>query len=187
MHIPNDSNRDVSQVWFRGSHHDLGINEHSGTGLVNIALAWMISEMLAIGIRFEMSVLERQFPRWCKPTPADNHNAAIHSTWTIIFKATGYNARLPGSFGLAGLKTNEKVHQSSRSRLIEDDQIIPGHVQETNRDVVPVWDKTRSWEENGIWIDDKSGWCKKQPFMDRVDLEEAEMNSDEKRLLGWGL
>jgi hypothetical protein len=190
MHIPSQSNRDVSQVWFSGSHHNLGINKPGGTGLVNIALAWMISEMLAIGVRFQAAALQRHFPCWTNPSPADNYTATIHSTWTISFKATGYKARVPGSFGLAGLKTNEKIHRSVRLRRAMDPLVIPGHVL-TNihegHEGVPVWTKTGSWKKNGTWIDDKSAWGTRPSFMDRTDLLEAAMNMDEKRLLGWGL
>jgi len=188
MHIPSDSPRDVLQVWFIGSHHDLGSHLPSGTGLVNIALSWMMSEMLfaKLPIRFQPQLLAQQFPRLQDPASPrpQNHTAAIHSTYTAAYKATGYKTRVPGSFGLAGLKTNERIHQSVRLRVRNLGPVIPGHFPEDTPEG-HVWKQgLGSWGRNGTYVDDKKGWGNRPAFMDRTDLKEAEKRDYERRFLG---
>ncbi|KAH8600093.1 hypothetical protein B0O99DRAFT_348494 [Bisporella sp. PMI_857] len=189
MHIPIADNRDMLQVWFTGSHHNLGSNLPRGTGLVNIALSWMISEMLAVGvpIRFNAQALGQHFPHLVNAAapPANNHTAEIHSTWTLTYKATGYKTRVPGSFGLAGLKTNERIHHSVRRRVTESNPVILGHYIEEGPEGFVWKKKDGSFKKDGTWVDDKKGWAYRKASMDRTDIKEAEVGIDEAHLLGW--
>lgn len=104
----------MRQVWFSGSHSDLGKMRSHGTELVNIALRWMIGEMKANGIRFDPKLEKYHFRGY---TESEWETAKVHSTWNIFWKSSGKMRRIPGGYSKTEMKTNEEIHPSAIRRL----------------------------------------------------------------------
>jgi hypothetical protein len=62
MHIKDESKQELDQVWFIGSHGDVGRENEQGC-IGDIVLAWLISKLEAVGVKFDEEKLEVRFPR----------------------------------------------------------------------------------------------------------------------------
>lgn len=74
----------IEQVWFTGVHCDVGgsyPNDPDGTALSDITLGWMMSKALALGVKFDASVLMRN------PFPGDPKYALDqkHESWNLLW------------------------------------------------------------------------------------------------------
>lgn len=169
MHIGAESDQDVEQVWFSGSHSDLGRMNLDGTGLGNIVLRWMIKELSLAGVRFNDHLLSQHFSHYTTDISAlsvDNRNewirADVRSTWNLFWKGGGMKRRVPGWYGEAGKKTNEMIHATvfPRECAIERGPIenlsLPGHTRQANPEGGFGWKKTGSWSSRGSWSSNDS-------------------------------
>jgi hypothetical protein len=69
IHLPSTNGYcNLVQVWFIGSHHDLGNEDHHCGGLVDTPLAWMISMLRNIGVEFNDARLRKRFPSYLNTT-----------------------------------------------------------------------------------------------------------------------
>lgn len=66
MHLPDGSKNKLLQVWFPGTHGDIGWETE--TGLSEAPLAWMIQQLqILVGIQFDESALKARFPAYGAP------------------------------------------------------------------------------------------------------------------------
>ncbi|MGB6691856.1 MAG: DUF2235 domain-containing protein [Terracidiphilus sp.] len=72
----------VEQVWFAGTHADVGGGAEVGTGasaLSDIPLAWMIAKADALGVQFDADA----FAKYALPS-ASVALAQMHETWSVL-------------------------------------------------------------------------------------------------------
>ncbi|MDJ0653675.1 MAG: DUF2235 domain-containing protein [Xanthomonadales bacterium] len=93
-------NADVKQIWFPGSHSDVG-GGYVQTGLSNIALIWMIQEAEAAGLAFKKGAVGQ--------IQADPQ-CVLHDSFKGIFKAVRSRPRNTPKI------KDDRVHESARRR-----------------------------------------------------------------------
>jgi hypothetical protein len=188
-HIPArcSRNRNFKQVWFPGTHHDLGKDHiNGGGGLLTCVLAWMVSELVGIGIPFEEEELKRRFPRYGLEIPIDEtglkgHNwlkDPVHQSKSGIWRLTGHQKRTPGQYSIPGMKTNEAIHVSARLRNFggtAGSEAVHGYKYVSSPESAITWIKVGSWEAQGSGL------------RDRRTLMEAPISAFEATLLGLAL
>jgi hypothetical protein len=165
MHIDIDDDRDFKQVWFPGSHSDLGRMQPHGNGLVNVALRWMIEELDAVGVKFNENALKQLFPHFTRNQAVLSRlnslewlESGVCETLTPFWRGGGKKKRVPGWYGLTGKKTNEFIHPSLVMRGWATSQSnrssIPGHSRHQSPDGTFYYKKTGNWSRNGSWSSD---------------------------------
>ncbi|CZR55737.1 uncharacterized protein PAC_05625 [Phialocephala subalpina] len=198
IHLPVDSDCNLDQVWFAGSHHDLGKQDPSSGGLVDTPLSWMIAKLKGIGIEFNDAKLQDRFPCYLNPAIYQSMGAAgntrdwatwrVHNTYKGFVKLMGYEPRRPGRYlyptaktclsaryKIAGnVKTNESIHISVRDRIADPEQSM---------DVLPGLRFVGAAEGSGRWCN-LGSWCSRE---EQINLPEASFNSFEALLQGFEL
>lgn len=193
MHINVDSDRDVKQVWFSGSHYDLGKMDPHGTGLFNVALRWMIEELTIAGVRFSQPLLKAHFPKYTNdPAALKRENsdewveASVHCTWTLLWSGGGMKKRVPGWYGLEGKKTNEFIHPTIHHRQEGSNSrkrpSLEGHHRIQREDGTFYWKKTGNWSPKGSWSLDGS---RSSSRIDMKDTPEEEFGVLQAQLGGY--
>ena len=162
MHINDDDDRDFKQVWFSGSHCDLGKMKPNGVGLVNVALRWMIEELDAVCVRFCETALKEHFPHFTRnPAILSRLNSlewlesGVRKTLTPFWRGGGKKKRVPGWYGLPGMKTNEFIHPSlvmrDWARSQSNRSSIEGHSRHRSLHGTFYYEKTGRWSPDGSW------------------------------------
>lgn len=77
MHIKDESTQELDQVWFIGSHGDVGLDNEQGC-IGDIVLAWVIAKLEAVGVKFDEEKLLVRFPRLQDAHPLRD---AQHHEW----------------------------------------------------------------------------------------------------------
>lgn len=112
-------NMDLKQVWFAGSHSDIGGSykpENDGTLLSDIPLSWMIKQARETGLAFEPH-LEQNINQ--KPT------AKLHNSRRSFYRVKKKYYR-PIDHGLGEVM----VHKSVKLRWDQDDKYRPKNLEE---------------------------------------------------------
>jgi hypothetical protein len=163
IHLPRDSTSNLEQVWFNGTHHDLGKERRQGGGLIDIPLAWMIDRLASVGVEFNHKRLEARFPGYHRDNASSNGeemhhlnewaSAKVHRTYRGAMTLMGYEPRTPGRYCQQGMKTNEQIHISIRLRghgVTKSSPTIPGlhYVRSMNESI--------EWTSRGSWSSDES-------------------------------
>lgn len=110
---------DLKQVWFAGSHSDIGGSykpENDGTLLSDIPLSWMIKQARETGLAFEPH-LEQNINQ--KPT------AKLHNSRRSFYRVKKKYYR-PIDHGLGEVM----VHKSVKLRWDQDDKYRPKNLEE---------------------------------------------------------
>lgn len=94
----------VKQVWFPGDHGNVGGGGRENDGLSNIALAWMATELAAVGLDLDNAVIAKH-----KPTIEDPAGDGLNGKWE---KLPTY-IRDVGFPGYAG----QAIHMGHRIKL----------------------------------------------------------------------
>ncbi|KEY65493.1 hypothetical protein S7711_09284 [Stachybotrys chartarum IBT 7711] len=144
MHVPENRGHVLQQVWFLGSHADIGRDRETGS-LGDIILAWILQQLQDIpGMTFKEELLRVRFPRSSNPicaiSDADRHDWVhdpIKRSKTGIWHLLGTKTRQPGKYAKSGMVTNEWIHPTVRIRnygMGTHDPVIKGysHVTEPN-------------------------------------------------------
>ena len=141
MHLPNGSDNKLLQVWFPGTHGDIGWETE--TGLSDAPLAWMIQQLQTlVGIQFDEGALKARFPAY--GAPADKMSALkwrssqTHKPSCAVLPFVGRKARVPGAYDRPEMATNERIHISARLRL-QFEKAIPGYQVHVDADGTHYW------------------------------------------------
>ena len=137
MHIPQGDTRQLKQVWFLGTHGDLGWDDSSG-GLVDAPLAWMLQQLkTAVRLECKANDLEERFPRsspaYIPAKTGSSHEWVfdpVRKTYAGIITLMGRKTRTPGRYHREGMMTSEEIHISVRLRDYgpsQQDPPIPGY------------------------------------------------------------
>ncbi|KAF2461969.1 hypothetical protein BDY21DRAFT_375870 [Lineolata rhizophorae] len=188
MHVPEGDDRVLKQVWFPGSHGNLGWEDVQG-GLVDIPLAWMLQQLQwSVGLEFNQERLARRFPRFAEipiPLDCDKEHQWIHSrvrgskSWFMMLM--GHKSRVPGYYPKDGMKTNEEIHPSVRLR---------GYGKKRSDSAIPGFHCASNQDGAFSWVEDSKH---SRPLLRRSDSEasnvyrtipEAKMDEFEAQLLG---
>lgn len=195
IHLPPANKHcNLVQVWFIGSHRDLGNEDRHCGGLVDTPLAWMISMLRSIGVKLNSTSLRKRFPSYpseiATPRIDPDANARewayhrISRTYKGLATLLGYQPRTPGRYILPpGVQTNEFVHISVRDRGYgssgQAGDILPGL-----KYVNAVEDGSGIWSSQGLWSSDERQGKAKKP---QVVLPEALLDPFEASLQGFHL
>ncbi|KAI0111991.1 hypothetical protein F4814DRAFT_441208 [Daldinia grandis] len=147
MHVPEHRRTCLKQVYFLGSHGDVG-RLSEGASLGDITLAWILQHLRDIGIVFNQDEIDNQFPRPSADyslTKTQSHNLAHYSirrSSTYLWKPFGRYVRRPGHGYRDGWVANETIHASVRLHdrgLKGAYQSIPGYSIRMNEDQTYSW------------------------------------------------
>jgi hypothetical protein len=187
-HIPEGYSRDrkFKQVWFPGSHHDLGRDHVDGGGLLTCVLAWMVSELVEIGIPFKDEALRKRFTRFGQEIPIDQTglkghnwlNDPVRHSKSGIWRLTGHQQRTPGQYSMPGMRTDEAIHITARLRKFDrtvGNEAVPGYTYASSPANPNTWIQSGSWKAQGTGL------------RDRRILIEAPISTVEAALLGLAL
>jgi hypothetical protein len=133
MLVNEDSTRTLHQVFFVGSHGDLGTISADTCGLSIYPLASMLQHIKNAypDFPFNEARLREAFPK----DPADSRSsspinaAELKRTQSVLWKLTGTSSRKPGSYGKYeyGYRTNESIDSSVGMMSDSDLQtVFPG-------------------------------------------------------------
>lgn len=187
-HIPEGCSRkcNFKQVWFSGSHHDLGKEGHvDGGGLPTLPLAWMVSKLFEIGVLFNEAALKSRFPLYGQEIPIHELGRkcpswlrdSVHQSKSGIWRLTGHQQRTPGQYAIPGMQTNEAIHHSVSKRLRNFggtalNEAVPGYTYVSSPERANTWIQVGSWESHS------------KGSRDRRVLIEAPIAAFEAKLLG---
>jgi hypothetical protein len=174
VHLPLESTTKLEQVWFNGTHRDLGKERcHGGGGLINIPLAWMIDRLTSVGVQFPQAGLESRFPGYHRTDAANSVEEAppkhlkewaagnANRTYRGIATLMGYEARRPGRYALPtppgtgacrASRTNEQIHITVRLRghgITERSPTLPGLRYIRSVEKFVKWTSCGSWSTEG--------------------------------------
>lgn len=163
MCLPEDSTTRLAQVWFNGSHRDLGKEHRHGGGLVDIPLAWMIDMLASVGVECDQTRLENRFPGYHRPDATGEGTSRLNEwargqanhTYKGVMTFMGYEPRKPGRYAPPGTRTNEEIHISIRLRgygTTKGSRPMPGLRYEQSLGESIKWTSCRNWsseESNG--------------------------------------
>ncbi|KAF2463083.1 uncharacterized protein BDR25DRAFT_246524 [Lindgomyces ingoldianus] len=124
--VPGQS---LNQVWFAGSHSDVG-GSYDDTRAADITLAWMISQLATLGLKFNKEVMKKQFYKPIGNEPELPWSCGpLHNEFKGMYVLTDKLIRSPMSYlrhdHYTGaprvphevlVNTQEKVHSSVRIR-----------------------------------------------------------------------
>jgi Uncharacterized alpha/beta hydrolase domain (DUF2235) len=174
VHLPPESKTKLEQVWFNGTHRDLGKERHhGGGGLIDIPLAWLIDRLTSVGVQFPQAGLERRFPGYHRTDATNSAEEAppkhlkewaagnANRTYRGLMTLMGYEVRRPGRYALSTLpgigasrtsRTNEQIHISVRLRghgITERSPTLPGlrYIHSVDKSV--KWTSCGSWSTEG--------------------------------------
>lgn len=71
----------MEQVWFAGVHCDVG-GSYPETGLSNIALSWMLSKAVALGVELDPAAVNLYLPMPVDPKHAID---TVHESWNLLW------------------------------------------------------------------------------------------------------
>ena len=116
---------DLKQVWFAGSHADVGgscgPDKHTGLIAADAPLEWMLSEAEKQGLRAE-SYIKTEF--------TDSINAKMHKSRDHVYR---FKKRLHRPLIIDDKPT--KIHPSVKSRYLADDDYRPSQLKKLIEDV----------------------------------------------------
>ncbi|MCJ1248120.1 hypothetical protein MMC30_005335 [Trapelia coarctata] len=163
IRLPSASSCNLEQVWFTGSHHDLGKDDPRTGGLVDKPLAWMVSKLASIGVAFRKGRLQERFSGYDRivtnpdaeliTDPTEWVGEDVQQTYKGWIKLLGYQTREPGRYGDSDTKTNEQIHMSVRVRghgATERSRPVPG------LRYVNAPGGTAQWTSQGAWSSNRS-------------------------------
>jgi hypothetical protein len=183
MHLPNGSNNKLLQVWFPGTHGDIGWETE--TGLSEAPLAWMIQQLQTlVGIQFDEGALKARFPAY--GAPADKILAPkwlrsqTHQPSCAVLPFVGRKARVPGAYSRPEMATNERIHISARLRSgsLPFEKAIPGYRVHLDADGTHYWIRKPA---SGFW---QLGSTPAIPSITQTRIREAALGELESALLG---
>jgi len=119
----------LNQVWFVGGHTDVG-GSYDDTRAADITLAWMISQLEKVGLKFSEEVMKKQFYRPEGEEPQTPWSCGpIHNSYKGLYLLADSLTRSPSAYvrydhytGVPKVpreelvNTHEKVHSSVRMR-----------------------------------------------------------------------
>jgi hypothetical protein len=116
MHVHEDSTRTLHQVFFFGSHGDLGTISADTCGLFIYPLASMLQHIKNAypDFPFNEAKLRDAFPNYSADSRSSSPVVAADykRTQSILWKLTGTSSRKPGSYGQYQYRTNESIDSS---------------------------------------------------------------------------
>lgn len=124
------ANQVVEQMWFCGSHSDVG-GGYTSTGLADIALDWMLDKARTAGLALDADATHA-YPLHPQPTaPINNSKIGFYRFTSGIDRPIGVIAQRPGA-----LDPTQSVHESVRQRWDNDSSYRPAalrsYFQRTN-------------------------------------------------------
>jgi Uncharacterized alpha/beta hydrolase domain (DUF2235) len=97
---PSNIRTDLRQVWFPGAHSNVG-GGYPDQGLANVSMAWMMDQLVSIGIAFEDTTIDRLFQENASYY-FDQHqksksasNSSTRKSWTQWAISPVYNEHKP--------------------------------------------------------------------------------------------
>jgi hypothetical protein len=183
MHLPHGSTNKLQQVWFPGTHGDIGWETE--TGLSEAPLAWMVQQLYTlVGIQFDERALQTRFPAYGAPAgkiaaPAWL-NSPTHQPCRAFLPFIGRKARVPGAYDRPGMTTNERIHISARLRSgsLPLEKAIPGYRVHIDPDGTYYWIRKPT---SGFW---NLASTSALPSATQTRIYEATMGDLEAALLG---
>jgi hypothetical protein len=171
------------QVWFPGTHGDIGWETE--TGLSEAPLAWMIQQLhTLVGIQFDECALQARFPAYGAPAgeiaaPAWLKSQTHHPSCALLL-FMGRKARVPGGYDRPGMLTNERIHISARLRSgsLPLEKAIPGYRAHPDSDGTYYWIRKPT---SGFW---NLGSTPTLPSSTQTRIREATLGDLEAALLG---
>jgi hypothetical protein len=183
MHLPDGSNNKLLQVWFPGTHGDIGWETE--TGLSEAPLAWMIQQLQTlVGIQFDESALKARFPAYGAPAgkvlAPKWLKSHAHQPSRAVLPFVGRKARVPGAYDRPEMATNERIHISARLRSgsVPHEKAIPGYRVHLDADGTHYWIRKPT---SGFW---KLGSTPAIPSTTQTRICEAPLGELEAALLG---
>ena len=183
MHLPDGSNNKLLQVWFPGTHGDIGWETE--TGLSEAPLAWMIQQLQTlVGIQFDESALKARFPAYGAPAgkvlAPKWLKSHAHQPSRAVLPFVGRKARVPGAYDRSEMATNERIHISARLRSgsLPHEKAIPGYRVHLDADGTHYWIRKPT---SGFW---KLGFTPAIPSTTQTRIREAALGKIEAALLG---
>ncbi|KAH8765217.1 hypothetical protein F5882DRAFT_14929 [Hyaloscypha sp. PMI_1271] len=184
MHLPNGSINKLHQVWFPGTHGDIGWE--TKTGLSEAPLAWMIQQLhTLVGIQFDACALQARFPAYGAQAgkiaaPAWLKSQTHKPSRAVLPFITGRKARVPGAYDRPGMTTNERIHISARLRSgsLPLEKAVPGYRVHLDSDGTYYWIRKPT---SGFW---KLGSTPALPSATQTRIYEATLGDLEAALLG---
>ncbi len=141
MHIGETTDQSLDQVWFPGSHGDVGRENETGC-IGDAVLAWIICRLEEAGdIVFDEDKLRDRFPRMGAQIPLSQVYARrtefgfldpMRRPFKGLWRLMGRETRVPGSSYQFGFNTNESVHVTARLRgygRLPGQPAVPGYKQ----------------------------------------------------------
>jgi hypothetical protein len=184
MHLPENSPNRLAQVWFPGSHGDIGW-ENEMKGLSDAPLAWMLDQLHThAGIQLDEPALQARFPAYgASPDsskPPTWRTSRTHRTRSAVLTILGRKPRLPGTYVRDGMLTNENVHITARLRSQELplENIVPGYRHYVDSNGRYYWAKKPT---SFTWTRSSTPAL---PPVSQVRISEAVLGDLEKVLLG---
>lgn len=111
---------DLKQVWFAGVHSDIGgsygPDKQTGNSVSDLALAWMIYEAKAAGLKIETHIISHL---------TDGVNASLHKSRHHVFR---FKKPLHRALEVNGIPI--KIHPSVKSRYETDPKYRPKRLQD---------------------------------------------------------
>jgi hypothetical protein len=183
MHLPNGSTNKLLQVWFPGTHGDIGWETE--TGLSEGPLAWMVQQLhTRVGIQFDERALQTRFPAYGAPAGKIVALAWLksqtHQPCRALLPLMGRKARVPGAYDRPGMTTNERIHISARLRSgsLPLEKAIPGYRVHIDSDGTYYWIRKPT---SGFW---NLASTSALPSAAQTRIYEATMGDLEAALLG---
>ncbi|OCL09051.1 hypothetical protein AOQ84DRAFT_29218 [Glonium stellatum] len=205
MHIRNGDKRNLKQVWFPGTHGDIGWENESNTGgfnLVDIVLAWTMQQLQdSISLEFDESQLRKRFPCY-DPNPERTINIssdASNAQWVHgrmsrrrfgLTSFTRSKQRVPGGYFRYDMDTNEVIHPSVRFRgygAYEKNEAINGFCLDKDDDGIYSWlevSNTKA-QKSRLRRVNRLRRSSTAVSVDALRIPEAAMGSLEARLFGF--
>ena len=161
IRLPSASSCNLEQVWFTGSHYDLGKDDPYKGGLVDKPLAWMVSKLAGVGVVFSKDRLQERFSGYDRvitnpeaeliTDPTEWVGEDVHQTYKGWIKLLGCQTRTLGRYSESGTKTNELIHMSVRTRghgVTKASRPVPGLRYVNARGVLAQWTNQGTWSSS---------------------------------------
>ncbi|KAI3327309.1 hypothetical protein HD806DRAFT_389159 [Xylariaceae sp. AK1471] len=153
MHVPAHHGDRLQQVWFIGSHSNMGRDKATGS-LADIVLAWIIQKLYDIlSLTFNERKLAIRFPRMnANPIPVTeitSHtwlNDPVKRSKSGVWHLMGGATRQPGEYYQHGLVTNEHIHPTVAMRnygVKQSDPVINGYTYCPSPEGLQYWERDR--------------------------------------------